>query len=62
MDSRNLLFGDVHYYDTETLMADLTYDPAIIAVLDPDPTRILTWGSKGRYCDSTQFNLINLLA
>lgn len=61
LDSRNLLFGDVYYYDTELLMADLTYDPAIIAVMDPDPSRILTWGSKGRYCSSAQFNLINLL-
>jgi len=62
LNGRNLLFGDVHYYDTELLLADLTYDPAIIAVLDPDPKHVLLWGSKGRYCDSSQFNLINLLA
>lgn len=62
LNSRNLLFGDVHYYDIELLLADLTYDPAILAVLDPDPKHVLLWGSKGRYCDSTQFNLINLLA
>lgn len=61
LDGRNLLFGDVHYYDKELLLADLTYDPAIIAVLDPDPSRILTWGSKGRYCDSSKFNLMQLL-
>lgn len=61
LDSRNLLFGDVHYYDQETLMADLTYDPAVIAVLDPDPSRILTWGSKGKYCSSDQINLLNLI-
>jgi hypothetical protein len=61
LDSRNLLFGDVHYYDTELLLADLTYDPAIISVLDPEPKRYLTWGSKGRYCSSDQFNLINLI-
>ena len=62
LNSRNLLFGDVHYYDTELLLADLTYDPAILAVLDPDPKHVLLWGSKGRYCSSDQFNLINLLA
>jgi pullulanase/glycogen debranching enzyme len=61
LDSRNLLFGDVHYYDQETLMADLTYDPAVIAVLDPDPSRLLTWGSKGKYCSSDQINLLNLI-
>lgn len=62
LDSRNLLFGDVHYYDQETLLADLTYDPAIIGVLDSDPKRVLTWGGKGRYCSAEQFNLIQLLA
>jgi len=62
LDSRNLLFGDVHYYDDELLLADLTYDPAILAVLDPDPKRILTWGGKGRYCSADKFNLIQLLA
>lgn len=62
LDSRNLLFGGVHYFDTELLLADLTYDPAIIGVLDPDPRRVLTWGSKGRYCSSEQFNLVQLLA
>lgn len=61
LDSRSLLFGDVHYYDTDLLLADLTYDPAILAVLDPDPSRILTWGSKGRYCSPQQMNLINIL-
>lgn len=62
LNSRSLLFGDVHYYDTELLLADLTYDPAILAVLDPDPKHVLLWGGKGRYCSSDQFNLINLLA
>ena len=62
LDSRSLLFGDVHYYDTEMLLADLTYDPAIIGVLDPDPKRTLTWGSKSRYCTPEQFNLIQLLS
>lgn len=61
MDSRSLLFGDVRYYDTELLMADLTFDPAILAILDPDPKRNLIWGSKGRYCSSDQFNLISLI-
>lgn len=62
LDSRNLLFGDVHYYDTDTMLADLTYDPAVLAIMDPDPQRILTWGSKGRYCSAQQFNLIKILA
>lgn len=61
LDSRNLLFGGVHYYDTDLLLADLTYDPAIIKVLDPDPKRVLTWGSKGAYCSSEQFDLLKLL-
>jgi hypothetical protein len=61
LDSRNLLFGDVHYYDTDSLMADLTYDPAVLAVLDPEPNRILTWGSKGRYCSAEQLNLLQLI-
>lgn len=61
LDSRNLLFGDVHYYDKDLLLSDLTYDPAIIGVLDPDPQRILTWGSKGRYCPANKLNLLNLI-
>jgi hypothetical protein len=61
LDSRNLLFGGVHYYDTDLLLADLTYDPAIIKVLDPDPKRVLTWGSRGSYCSSEQFDLLKLL-
>lgn len=59
--NRNLLFGDVHYYDTELLLADLTYDPSLLRVLDPDPKRILTWGSKGVYCSPEQFNLMGLI-
>lgn len=62
LDSRNLLFGNVHYYDIDLLLADIKYDPAILGILDPDPNRILTWGSKGRYCSPEQFNLLPLLA
>jgi hypothetical protein len=61
LDERNLLFGGVHYYDKVDLLGDLTYDPSILAVLDPDPSRVLTWGSKGRYCSSAQLNLLNLI-
>ena len=62
LDSRSLLFGDVHYYDTDSLLADITYDPSVLGILDPDPARILTWGSKGRYCTPSQFNLMKILA
>ena len=62
LDGRNLLFGDVHYYDKDMLLADLTYEPSIIGVLDPEPSRVLTWGSKGKYCTSEQINLLHLLA
>lgn len=61
LDGRNLLFGDVHYYDIESLLADTTYDPSVLAVLDPDPSRVLTWGSRGRYCSSDQLDLLQLL-
>jgi hypothetical protein len=61
MDSRNLLFGGVHYYDKLGLIGELKTDPAIIGVLDPDPQRVLTWGSKGKYCNSDQINLLNLI-
>lgn len=61
LDSRNLLFGGIHYFDKDMLLADLKFDPAVIAVLDPDPQRVLTWGSKGKYCNSDQFNLLNLI-
>lgn len=61
LDSRNLLFGGVSYYDTQELLGDLTYDPTILAVLDPDPQRTLTWGGKGRYCSSEQLNLLRLI-
>jgi hypothetical protein len=61
LDSRSLLFGDVHYYDTDSLLADITYDPSVLGILDPDPSRILTWGGKGRFCTPAQFNLFNLI-
>lgn len=61
LDSRNLFFGDVLYYDRDLLLSELTYDPAILAVFDPEPSRILTWGSKGRYCTSDQLNLAKIL-
>lgn len=61
LDSRNLFFGEVHYYDEDLLMTDVTYDPGIIAVLDPDPRRALRLGSKGRHCTAEQFNLINIV-
>lgn len=61
LDTRNLRFGDVYYYDRDLLLSDLKYDPAILAVLDPDPSRYLTWGSKGRYCAPTQLDLMQLI-
>lgn len=61
LDSRNLFFGEVHYYDEDLLKTDVTYDPGIICVLDPDPRRAMSLGSKGRHCTSEQFNLINIV-
>lgn len=62
LDSRNVLFGDVHYYTTPfDLAQDLVYDPAIIGVLDGDPARILTYGAKGRYCPPNQLDLLKIL-
>lgn len=61
LDSRNLLFGDVHYYTSEELLSDLTYDQSILGVLDPDPSHALRYGSKGRYCSPEQMNLMGIL-
>lgn len=61
LDSRNLLFGDVHYFTREELLLDLTYDPSILGVLDPDPMRALAYGSKGRYCPSDKLDLLKIL-
>jgi hypothetical protein len=61
MDSRNLLFGDVYYYDMEELLSDLTYDPWIVAVLDPDPAHLLTYGSRGRLTTPQDLNLMQLI-
>jgi len=61
LDSHNLRFGDVHFYDRGTLLDDLTYDPSIIRVLDPDPMRSLAWGGKGSYCDPSQLDLMRLI-
>ena len=61
LDGRNLLFGDVHYYSMEELLSELTYDPWIISVLDPDPNHLLTYGSKGRFCPPDQLNLHGLI-
>lgn len=61
LDSRNILFGNVHYYTTDELLSDLTYDQGVLAVLDPEPSRQLLWGSKGRYCAPEQLNLLNII-
>jgi hypothetical protein len=61
LDSRNLLFGDVHYYTVDELVSDLIYDPSIIGVLDPDPKHALVYGSKGHYCPPSQLNLLQIL-
>lgn len=61
LDHHNLLFGDVHYYDVETLLSDLTYERDVLTVLDPDPSRILTWGSKGRYVTPDVLNIMNVI-
>lgn len=61
LDSRNLLFGDVHYYTMPELLSDLTYDRSILGVLDPDPGHALSYGSRGRYCSPDQLNLMQIL-
>lgn len=61
LDSRNLLFGDVHFYTEDELMGDLTYDRSILSILDPDPAHALRYGSRGRYCSPEQLNLMQIL-
>lgn len=61
LNSKNLLFGGVQAYDEGELLHDLTYDRSILAVLDPDPSRMLRWGSKGKYCTPEQLDLMKLI-
>lgn len=62
LDSKNLLFGDVHYYENHIeLSRDLTYDRSILGVLDPEPSHALSYGSRGRYCSPEQLNLMGVL-
>lgn len=61
LDQKSLLFGDVVAYDQGELLHELTYDRSIMAVLDPAPERMLTWGSKGRLCSPEQLNLMGLI-
>lgn len=61
LDQKNLLFGDVVAYDQQELLYELTYDRSILAVLDPAPERMLTWGSKGRLVSPDQLNLMGLI-
>lgn len=61
LDSKNLFFGGVYYFTLETLLDDLTYDPSIKAVYDPDPSHALTYGSRGRYCNHTDLDLMKLI-
>lgn len=61
LDKRSLLFGDVLYYKVPELSASLTMDPSILAVLDPDPARYLTWGGRGRYCTRNHLDYMKLL-
>lgn len=61
LDQKNLLFGDVVTYDQQELMYELTYDRSILAVLDPAPERMLTWGSRGRYTTPEDLNLMGII-
>lgn len=62
LDSKNLLFGGVHYYSSpQELAQDMVYDQSILGVLDPDPKHALAYGSKGRHCPPAQLNLLGLL-
>lgn len=62
LDSRNVLFGDVHYYPSPVDLAmELPYDPAILGVLDGDASRSLTYGAKGKYCPHHQLDLLKIL-
>ncbi len=61
LNQKNLLFGDVVAYDQQELLHELAYDRSILAVLDPAPERMLTWGGKGRYCTPDQLNLMGLI-
>lgn len=61
LDSRNLFFGGIHYFTVETLLDDLTYDPFVLKVFDPDPKHALTWGAKGHIIGPHDLNLYNLL-
>jgi hypothetical protein len=63
LDSRNLLFGDVVYFETPaTLAHEMVYDTSILAVLDPQPENILVYGSKGRLVTPDEINLMRILA
>lgn len=61
LDQKNLLFGDVVFYDELELLHELTYDRSILAVLDPAPERLLRWGSKGRYTTVEDLNLMGVI-
>lgn len=62
LDSRNLLFGDVHYYPSpQELAQDMVYDQSILGVLDPNPNNALAYGSKGHYCSPGQLDLLKIL-
>ena len=61
LDTANLLFGDVVAYDLQELQYELTYDRSILAVLDPDPAHVLSYGSKGRTVSPGQLNLMAII-
>lgn len=62
LDSRNLLFGDVVYFETPADLAhEMVYDTSILAILDPSPENILVYGSKGRLVTPSEINLMGLL-
>jgi hypothetical protein len=62
LNSKNLLFGDVHYYENPVeLSREMTYDRSILGVLDSDPSNQLAYGSRGRYASPEQLNLMGIL-
>lgn len=56
-DDRNVLTANTYaYVDPETLARELAYMPHVVGVIDPDPARQLTYGSKGRCVDPSSLD------
>lgn len=56
LDEHQLPVGHIRSSTPDRLARELSYDPSVLAVYDPDPSHVFTYGGKGRILSPTEPN------